>query len=141
MPDSKRSLRVDASLANLDAVRAFIANAATTLGIPEELHFYLQLAADEAFTNLVMYGYAGQVGEAELTLSRDPDAVVLTIRDWSRPFDPTQVPPPDLNRPLSERTIGGLGIHIIRQIMDEMHYRADAVEGNVLTLVKRLPKE
>ena len=140
MPNRKRSLRVEASLANLDLVRAFVAHAASELGVPEKPRFHLQLAADEAFTNLVMHGYAGRAGEVELTLSRESDAVVITIRDWAPPFDPTQVPPPDLSRLLSEDANGGLGIHLIRQVVDEMHYHADAFEGNVLTLVKRLPK-
>ena len=65
---------------------------------------------------------------------------IVTIRDRGKPFDPSSVPPPDLEADLDKRRVGGLGIYFMRKLMDEVNYTTDADKGNELTMRKRLPK-
>jgi serine/threonine-protein kinase RsbW len=63
----------------------------------------------------------------------------VTIVDLARPFSPSQIPPPDLTSPWEERQVGGLGWHLIQEMMDEVTYHPNQQAGNRLTLRKRLP--
>jgi serine/threonine-protein kinase RsbW len=95
------------------------------------------LAVDEAATNIILHGYQGQEGIIEIEVEQEGDALVVRLRDEAVPFDPTSVPLPDLTVPLEQRAPGGLGIYLIRQVMDEVAYRITSQGGNELTLVKR----
>ncbi len=95
------------------------------------------LAVDEACTNVIEHGYAGRErGALTLGFVAAGNEVRISVRDTGRAFDPDQAPPPDLQSDWQERPIGGLGWHLIRGMVDEVHYRSDD-EGNLLTLVKR----
>ena len=83
-----------------------------------------------------MYEQLGAPGIIEIGVGREGDALMIRVCDQARPFDPHGVPPPDLDLPLEERPLGGLGVYMIRQLMDEMIYRAPPQGGNELTLVK-----
>ena len=113
------------------------------LGIPEELNKSVNLAVEEIVSNVMLYAYpkdtSGQV-LVEFVKRQAPDpqhpTYVFTITDSGVPFDPTQQAEADITLPAEKRKLGGLGIHLVRQIMDEIHYRRE--EGrNVLTLLKR----
>jgi serine/threonine-protein kinase RsbW len=132
------SLCIAAELNNLAEIRRFVQETATALGVEPAVIPNVVLAVDEAASNIVIYGYQGQGGIIEIEVSRDGDALVIRLRDEATPFDPTSVPPPDLILPLQQRPVGGLGIHLIRQIMDEMTYRITPQGGNELTLLKRV---
>jgi len=97
----------------------------------------VELAVDEAVTNVIKHAYAGSKGQIHLTCTREGDTFVITIQDKGKPFDPRSVPPPDLEADVDGRRIGGLGIYFMKKIMDEVSYRFDPAEGNVLTLKKR----
>ena len=131
------SLRITAELKNLSEIRRFVQETASSLGVDPAMVHNAPLAVDEAVTNVIVHGYQGQGGAIEIEMSREGDALVIRIRDEAAPFDPTIVPPPDLTLPLAQRIPGGLGIHLIRQIMDEMTHRITPQGGNELTLVKR----
>ena len=123
---------------NVAAFRSFVEEACRRAGADESTCFDLKLAVDEACSNLVMHGYAGrEPGPITVSFALDGGEIVITIVDHAPPFDPTQAPLPNLDAPASERRPGGLGWHIIRQIMDRVTYRADAENGNRLTLAKR----
>jgi serine/threonine-protein kinase RsbW len=61
---------------------------------------------------------------------------VIRVRDWGMSFDPDSVPEPNVDAPLEERTLGGLGIFLIKQYMDEVHFSGDSERGNELAMVK-----
>jgi len=140
------SLRIIAEVKNLSEIRRFVQEKASAL-VLDSLRQGLVLdpavipnvilAVDEAVSNIIVHGYQGQGGAIEIEVSREGDALVIRIRDEAAPFDPTIVPPPDVTLPLAQRIPGGLGIHLIRQIMDEMTHRVTSQGGNELTLVKR----
>jgi anti-sigma regulatory factor (Ser/Thr protein kinase) len=106
-------------------------------GLAEPTVLDLRLVAEEILTNIAKYAFApGTTAAAELVLSLTETDVVLEFRDGGRAFDPLAEPPPDLEAPLQERPLGGLGLPLVRALVDEIRY---AREGptNVLRLVKR----
>ena len=108
------------------------------LAVPARISMHLSLALDEVLTNIVSYGFDdGCRPRIEVTLALEDGALRAVVRDGGKPFDPLALPPPDLDLPLEERRIGGLGIHFVRELMDEVAYRREG-NGNVLTLLKRI---
>jgi serine/threonine-protein kinase RsbW len=139
MPTSDAYRRAfEGGLEQLSAIRAFVGQAATELGAGEDDVFACQLAADEAAANAFEHAYAGQGGRVEVSLWRQGDAVLVCVRNWGTPFDPDAIPQPDLDLPLAEREAGGLGIYLMRQVMDEVVFRFDAEEGNSITMRRRI---
>ena len=116
-----------------------------SLGIPSELNMPVNLALEEAVSNVMLYAYPdvknGQVlvefVRSCIDINKPQEQIVFIISDGGTPFDPTQQPPADISLSLEDRAIGGLGIHLVLQLMDEVLYeRVD--EKNVLTLIKRI---
>ena len=126
--------------ADLDALarlRAFVEQACRANGIAETFCAGLQLAVDEVCSNIIIHGYANQTtGSLTVTFAYTAPQIKITIQDQGRPFDPQQADPPDLSTDWSERAIGGLGIHLVRQVVDRLEYSSDPVTGNVLVLFK-----
>jgi serine/threonine-protein kinase RsbW len=98
----------------------------------------LQLAADEAASNIVEHAYANMNnGEIRITCDTRGKEIIITMHDDGIPFDPSDVKPPNLKADLSERQIGGLGIYLMRKLMDEVRYESKRGAGNLLTMRKR----
>jgi anti-sigma regulatory factor (Ser/Thr protein kinase) len=125
----------------LASIREFVAQAGKDFDMDESAIYHLTLAVDEACTNAIKHGYDGQAGRIEITIEPTKDGVRTVIRDWGVPFEPDAVPVPDISAPLDKRPQGGLGLFLIRKVMDEVHFKFDAVNGNTLTMVKRLAGE
>lgn len=112
------------------------------MNIPMELNMPINLALEEAVTNVMLYAYPGRTDgkvfvECVQCNGVKGEQLIFTISDSGVPFDPTQAPEVDTSLSAEERAIGGLGIHLVRQLMDEITYeRIDNM--NVLTLVKYL---
>lgn len=106
-------------------------------GIPDELAFKLTLALEEAATNILEHAFNGLPPPHRLTVRLDitERLVAAEIADNGVPFDPTEAPAPDLSLPIEERDIGGLGIHLMRSLMDRVHYRRSN-GANILRLEK-----
>lgn len=132
------TLSLFADVSELATIREFVAQAGRDLGLDERRIYDLQLAVDEACANVVQHGYGGQGGEIEITVERDEEEVRVTLRDWGTSFDPQAVPAPDVTASLEQRRLGGLGLFLINQVMDDVSFEFDAESGNVLTMVKRL---
>ena len=131
-------LFVAAQVENLAEIRRFVREEATALGAGEETICDLELAVDEAACNVICHGYEGREGMVQVRVERDGDRLTVRVRDEAPLFDPTRHPLPDVTLPLGERRLGGLGIFLIRQVMDEMVYRVTPEGGNELSLIKRL---
>ena len=117
-----------------------------TLGIPADLSMPINLALEEIVSNVMLYAYpntkSGQVLVEcirSTSAKETGDRLIFTITDSGIPFDPTEQAEVDTTLSAEERPIGGLGIHLVRQIMDEVHYKRQD-EKNILTLVKELTK-
>ncbi len=95
----------------------------------------IQLAVEEAVTNVVTHGYDDSGGDVSIRLESSPAQIAITIIDAGAAFDPTTMPPPDVTADLDHRKIGGLGVHLIRSVMDEVRYARER-DQNRLTLIK-----
>ncbi len=131
------SLCIDADTQYLALIRYLVEETATALGVDPAAISAIQLAVDEATTNIIIHGYQSQGGNLEIEVGQDGDDFVVRLRDEAAPFDPNSVSPPDITLPLEKRTLGGLGIHLIRQTVDTLLHRITASGGNELTLIKR----
>ena len=122
----------------LDEIRDLVAEVARKGGFSEKEIYSLQLAADEAASNIIEHAYAG-VSNASLNVTCDieGDEIIITMRDNGKPFDPSKVKQPNLKADLSERQIGGLGVYLMRKLMDDVRYEANSRTGNILTMIKR----
>jgi anti-sigma regulatory factor (Ser/Thr protein kinase) len=96
----------------------------------------LDLALEEVLANIISYGYADD-REHQITVSLEARTgeIRVHVEDDGRPFDPLEAPEPDTTRPLDERPVGGLGIHLVRQLMDGLEYRRQG-DRNHLTMRK-----
>ena len=106
------------------------------LGLPQELNMPINLALEEAVSNVMLYAYPGKSGQVLVECDKS-NKLVFTITDSGVPFDPTQQIDPDVTQSAEERPIGGLGIFLVRQIMDDIRYERKE-DKNILTLVKSL---
>lgn len=127
-----------ARMEDLAELMAFVDAECARMGVAEASAFAVRLAAEEAFTNIIRHGYGGRPGPVRASLGNDGGSVTITLVDEAPPFDPADAPQPDLGAGLEERREGGLGWHLVRQLMDEVHHREAPGGGNVLTLVKHL---
>lgn len=131
--------RLRNDLVETHKIRQFVEEFARRNRLPATVQQALDLALVEWVTNVISYAYEDSrehwIG---IRFSRPPGEVQVVVEDDGREFDPLTVPPVDIAAPLETRPIGGLGIHLIRKVMDAVVYRR--VNGrNVLTLLKRLP--
>lgn len=106
-------------------------------GLAGDLPFKLALVLEEAAMNVISHGFAGVAPPHAIRVRLEfaPGVVAAEIADNGRPFDPLAAPPPDLSLPLDQRDPGGLGIHLIRTMMDRVAYRRAGGE-NILRLEK-----
>jgi serine/threonine-protein kinase RsbW len=133
-----RTAIFSAKCENLDGMREFVGQAAQDAGMDKRQTYAVQLAVDEACSNIIEHAYTGKEGEEiEITCAAVDDILTIFIRDHGRPFDPASVHFPDLDADLKKRHVGGLGVYLMRQLMDEVHFETLGEAGNVLTMVKR----
>ena len=123
---------------SLAAISEFVTRAAEAAGLDTRATYAVQLAVDEACSNIIEHAYRGEgQGSIECTWHVTEDGLVIVLRDHGHPFDPASVPEPDIHACLDARTAGGLGLYFMRQLMDEVHFELTPNLGNVLTMVKR----
>jgi len=127
-----------AHFSNLDDIREFVGNCARGDGFSEKEIYSIQLAVDEACTNIIEHAYGGE-GDSSMEIQCNVNDGVMTviIKDWGEPFDPSIVPEPNLDKGLFERRIGGLGLYLMRKLMDTIGYVPSSESGNTLTMTKR----
>jgi anti-sigma regulatory factor (Ser/Thr protein kinase) len=134
---TEEGLCVTSSLTNLGDIAEYVAGRASAAGLDEERTFEVQMAVDEACTNSIQHAYRGHAsGELRVCCFREGDDFVVEITDHGAPFDPQTIPNPDVTGPLEERAIGGLGVYLMRRLMDSVHFRTDPESGNVVVMRK-----
>lgn len=129
--------RFSCSLQNLEEICDYVSHCASEAGLNETEAYAVQLAVDEATTNIMEHGYGQECPERiDITCEVQEDGLKVVIYDDAEPFDPTSVPEPDMNVPLEDMKPRGLGIYLIRKMMDEVHYKSTPDKGNTLTMIK-----
>jgi anti-sigma regulatory factor (Ser/Thr protein kinase) len=136
---ASRVLRASAEPGSLAPIRRFVETAAIELGADPAVVPDVIQAVDESVTNIIKHGYQGDPGIVEVEVRIAAGALVVRLRDHATPFDPTNVATPDLDRPLGSRPLGGMGVHLARELTDDMRYGCPEGWSNELTLIKRMP--
>jgi anti-anti-sigma factor len=134
------TLTVSASLDSLGRISDFVVASAQAAGLDEHAVWEVQLAVDEAATNIILHAYGDRGMDGLITVRTEftGHEFVINMRDTGTPFDPNNVPKPDLTSPLEERTTGGLGLYLMRKLMDRVEFHFDPAGYNLLTMSKRL---
>ncbi len=136
--DDVSTLRIRAQPENLSRIAAFVKDAAERWDLGPKETFEIQMATDEACTNIIEHGYAGdEDGIIEISCRQTDEECIIKIRDFGRTFDPNEVPEPDIDAPIEERPVGGLGLFFMRQLMDTVEFQFDDERGNLLVMTKR----
>jgi anti-sigma regulatory factor (Ser/Thr protein kinase) len=130
-------MKIRADLENLEKTRTFISECASVQHFSAARISEIELALEEAFANICNYAYAGEPGEIEVNCSTEDGGMVIEIIDSGTAFDITAVDDPDITADASERKIGGLGIFLIRELMDNVVYRREGGKNIVRLFVAR----
>ena len=134
---AKLSLKIEASPDALDRINDEIESLSRQEEWPSDLFFTTNLVVEELGLNVINHAYRGQSGEFEIIITSEKQAITVEIIDNGPPFNMLQdAPLPDVEAEIEERPVGGLGIHLVKTMMDELHYKRDQGK-NHLTLVKR----
>lgn len=140
MDAKSRHLTIKNEVDELTKLPEFIETVCEEAGVDMALIASLNLAIEEAATNVVLYAYEGGEGPIDIEAVYEPSLLKFIITDKGVAFDPTQKEDADITLSAEERPIGGLGIFLVRQIMDTVHY--ERVDGkNILTLTKHLASD
>lgn len=134
------SLTVSSQVDHLSQIASFVEQAAQASGMNSEQVYDVQMAVDEACTNVIEHAYHGRGdGTIDITCEQRDKDFVITIRDFGDRFDPRKVARPRTHDPLSRRNIGGLGLFFMNKLMDHVKFEFTR-NGNLLTMVKKIKK-
>ena len=147
----KREMTVNAAVENLESVTAFVDGCLEELSCPLRAQMQIDIAVDEVFSNIAYYAYPTDAGMAagtdagtnagtvtvQVEAAAEPAAVILTFIDGGTPYDPLSHEDPDMTLPAEDRPIGGLGIYMVRKIMDRVSYTCESGK-NILKIEKRI---
>ena len=121
----------------LDYIVSTVEGMAERENWPPALVYRVHLVVEELVLNVMDYGYDAGIHEIEINLASEEDSLTIEIVDSGKPFDPlTEAPEPDLEASIEDRRVGGLGVYLVRTMMDQMHYKREN-EKNHLTIVAR----
>ncbi|MDY5846614.1 MAG: ATP-binding protein [Bariatricus sp.] len=134
-----KEITVEAKVENLEKITSFVEEALEEIGCPMKVQIQMNVAIDEIFSNICYYAYQPGTGDATILLdiSENPTQVTVTFIDQGIPYDPLKQEEPDTTLSADERTIGGLGIFMVKKSMDELSY--EYKDGkNILNMKKNL---
>ncbi len=134
-----RHLIVPGRFDSLARISEFITAAARSADMNEDDVFHIEMAVDEACSNVIEHAYAQMSGNIELTCSTDkPGTLIIVIQDTGQPFDPGSIPQPTAIDParVDIAQEGGLGLYFMRKLMDEVRFEFIPEQGNRLTMIK-----
>jgi len=136
----KREISILNDLGELARLTAFLEETALDWGFSNDLLFHLNLVAEEVVSNIILYGFENNRSEEKIRIELEfsQGELKICVTDHGIEFNPMKVPPPDdLDKPLSERNIGGLGVYFVRQLMDQVEYHREN-DCNILILIKKI---
>ncbi len=137
MHEGSIHIRLPVELREIERLNRLVRQFGDLHEVPGRTLYAVNLALDELVTNIVLHGFDDPAGqEFEVRLTARDGAITAEVEDGGRSFNPMEVPSPDLKAPLAERALGGLGIHLVKNLTDSLEYRRDAGK-NVLTIRKR----
>lgn len=138
MHEGSITIRISASVHEIERLNRLIRQFGELHELPSRALYSVNLALDEVVSNVVLYGYEDS-NDDPIVVKMEIAGKDLTasVEDSGREFDPLSLPTPDLSAPLEDRQIGGLGIHLMRSLMDGVEYRRHD-NKNILSMRKRV---
>ena len=134
-------LHVPSSTENLALIRDFVGNIGRQAGMAETELSMLELAVDEACANVIEHAYGlDKTQEVIMRVTLDVDCLKIQVIDTGKGFDPGQIEQKDVKKLIAERRSGGLGMRMMKLVMDEVQYQMKPGERNELTMIKKLKK-
>jgi serine/threonine-protein kinase RsbW len=135
---NERHTTVAGEPSQLPGLTRFLREFWAATALPPEAAHSFEIALEEAFINVATHGaLPGRPAQVTVSLQREGEQLTLVIEDDGPAFDPLKLPVPDVRAPLEERRVGGLGVHLVRQLMDAVSYERDG-SRNRLRLRKRI---
>jgi len=126
---------------SLAKIGDWVREAAQHAGLDSFAVYAVETAVDEACSNIIEHAYGGEgIGDIDCSVEEISEGLLIRLHDNGQSFDPCCVPEPDIEGALEDRAGHGLGIYIMRQWMDEVHFEFSPTQGNTLTLLKRKAK-
>jgi len=136
---NNKELIVKSKTENLSAIRDFISRNALSAGIKKDMIENIMLAVDEACTNIIRHAYSSTPdGEIKIKLNYNLEKFTILIIDYGNSFDPEIVPDPDLRKYYDEGKAGGLGMYLMKTLMDEVKYISVPGKYNQVFLSKNI---
>ena len=123
-------------IAEIDRLSGLLDRFVADHDVSSDAAYCVCLSLDEIVSNVIRHGYDHDRHEILVHLALDDGQMTVVVEDEGRAFNPLEVPTPDFDRTIEERGIGGLGIHIVRHMVDHLDYRREG-NRNILTLMKR----
>jgi anti-sigma regulatory factor (Ser/Thr protein kinase) len=137
MHEGSIQIRLPVDLCEIERLNRLVRQFGDLHEIPGRTLYAVNLALDELVTNIVLHGYDDPAGqEFEVRITARGGGITAEVEDGGRAFNPVEAPTPDLTAPLEERALGGLGIHLVKNLTDSVEYRR-VEDKNVLTIRKR----
>lgn len=121
----------------------FILKGANQAGFKSDELFQITLACDEACTNIIEHAYKNEEGQIWVRWEINNQEFVILLRDTGTPFNPDNIPMPAIpsnTKEFDQLQVGGLGIHLMRKVMDQVHFQFNE-HGNKVAMIKRLPNK
>jgi len=138
MHEGSITIRLPADPKEIERLNRIVRQFGDLHEVPGRTLYAVNLALDELVTNVILHGYDDRTDqEVKAHLTVREGVITAEVEDGGRAFNPLDAPTPDLNAALDERELGGLGIHLVRSLMDRVEYRREG-EKNVLTVRKRI---
>ena len=130
-----KELRIEAKTENLDAVLQFVSEQLENSDCPVKAQTQIAVAVEEVFVNIAQYAYSPETGGALIRVTVGDDEAAIEFEDKGKPYNPLEKDDPDITTGAEEREIGGLGIFMVKNIMDAVEYRRDG--GKNILLIKK----
>jgi sigma-B regulation protein RsbU (phosphoserine phosphatase) len=130
----ENKITVEAKMENLKEVTAFISSNLDKINYQSKIKTEIEIAVEEIFSNIAQYAYKQERGNVNITI-RTENEVVIRFEDNGQPFNPLEHESPDFNIPIKDREIGGLGLHLVKNIMDKVEYSRQN-DKNLLIITK-----
>jgi anti-sigma regulatory factor (Ser/Thr protein kinase) len=134
-----KELTIAATVQNIETVTDFVNEQLEALDCPMKAQMQIDIAIDELFGNIAHYAYNPDVGDATVRVEviEEPLSVIITFIDGGVPYDPLASADPDITLSAEERKIGGLGIYMVKHIMDAVEYKYE--DGrNIIRITKKI---
>ena len=135
-------LKLPAASENLDIIRKFISGIAENMGFSEEDIYQIELAVDEACANVIRHAYVGENTKEKhihVSVKTKSKRIEIVIADTGVGFNPDTIKTPNMDEYLKKMKPGGLGLHLIKTLMDEVNFRINPGVRNEVKMSKNLP--